>query len=154
MGITLTARNVLQRRLTTASCVSVKRSKGLVIPWSTKMRTIIHVNQHIIKANTKNGTNLPALTVKTYKTNVNCHTAEILGPSVVVHSPHKPLSCGARVWIETEAEVVCTVEDYPEIEDEVVVELPKRAPSNSPRHEGWNACLDEVIRLNQNRGEV
>jgi hypothetical protein len=42
------------------------------------MKTIIHVNQHVIN---------------------------ILGPSKVVYSPDKPLSCGAKVWIETEAEV-------------------------------------------------
>ena len=71
------------------------------------MKTIIHVNQHKIKANTKNGTNDPVLTVKTYKSNTYAHTVEISGPSRVVHSPQKPLSCGARVWIETESEVIC-----------------------------------------------
>ena len=30
---------------------------------------------------------------------------DIKGPSKVVYSPNKPLSCGARVWIETEAEI-------------------------------------------------
>lgn len=68
------------------------------------MKTIIHVNQHVIKANAKNGTNEPPLTVKTYKSNRYAHSVEILGPSRVVHS-EKPLSCGARCWIETEAEV-------------------------------------------------
>jgi len=71
------------------------------------VKTIIHVNQHKIKANTKNGTNDPVLTVKTYKSNVYAHTAEIKGPSRIVHSADKPLSCGARVWIETESEVIC-----------------------------------------------
>ena len=71
------------------------------------MKTIIHVNQHKIKANTKHGTNDPVLTVKTYKSNTYAHTVEISGSSRVVHSPQKPLSCGARVWIETESEVVC-----------------------------------------------
>ena len=70
------------------------------------MKTIIHVNQHVIKANTKSGENNPTLTVKTYKSNTYAHSVEILGPSTVVHSPDKPLSCGARVWIETESEVV------------------------------------------------
>jgi len=28
-----------------------------------------------------------------------------MGPSRVVYSPDKPLSCGAKVWVETEAEV-------------------------------------------------
>lgn len=69
------------------------------------MKTIIHVNQHIIKSNTKNGTNLPALTVKTYKSNINAHEAIIHGPSKIVHSPEKPLSCGARVWVETTSDV-------------------------------------------------
>lgn len=72
------------------------------------MKHRIHVNQAIIRANTKNGTNDPVLTVKTYKNNRYAHEVEILGPSKVIHSPHKPLSCGARVWIETDAEVVVT----------------------------------------------
>ena len=33
------------------------------------------------------------------------YEVEILGESKVVYSPDKPLSCGARVWIETNAEV-------------------------------------------------
>jgi hypothetical protein len=70
------------------------------------MKTIIHVNQHVIKANKKNGTNNPVLTVKTYKENRYAHEVEILGPSKVVYSPEKPLSCGARVWIETEEQVI------------------------------------------------
>lgn len=70
------------------------------------MKTIIHVNQHVIKANAKNGTNDPVLTVKTYKANTYAHDVEIKGPSRVVYSPDKPLSCGAKVWIETESEVI------------------------------------------------
>lgn len=70
------------------------------------MKTIIHVNQHAIKRNAKNATNDPVLTVKTYKSNTYAHVAEVSGPCRVVYSPDKPLSCGARVWIETEAEVI------------------------------------------------
>jgi hypothetical protein len=69
------------------------------------MKTRIHVNQHHIKANAK-GAALPVLTVKTYKGNTTCNAVTINGPSRVVYSPSKPLSCGARVWIETESEVV------------------------------------------------
>lgn len=68
----------------------------------------IHVNQHVIKANRKKGENNPALTVKTSNSNVKAHEVEINGPSKVVYSPEKPLSCGARVWIETKAEVEAT----------------------------------------------
>ncbi len=70
------------------------------------MKTIIHVNQHEVKANVKNGTDNPVLTVKTYKSNTYAHEIEIKGDSRIVYSPDKPLSCGARVWIETEAEVI------------------------------------------------
>ena len=69
------------------------------------MKTKIHVNQHIIKENAKTGGNDPVLTVKTYKSNTYAHEVRILGESRVVYSPDKPLSCGAKVWIETEAEV-------------------------------------------------
>jgi hypothetical protein len=44
--------------------------------------------------------------VKTYKTNTYAHEVEILGNSKVVYSPDDPLPCGARLWIETDAEVV------------------------------------------------
>lgn len=69
------------------------------------MKTIIHVNQHVVKANAKNGTTDPVLTIKNYKSNTYAHAVDIKGPSKVVYSPDKPLSCGARVWIETQAEV-------------------------------------------------
>jgi hypothetical protein len=68
-------------------------------------KTIVHVDQHVIKANAKNGEDNPPLTVKTYNTNDRAFTAEIkdaAGNVVarVVNRPHDPLSCGARVWIE------------------------------------------------------
>tara|TARA_R100001198_G_C5234767_1_gene213026 strand:- start:404 stop:643 length:240 start_codon:yes stop_codon:yes gene_type:complete len=74
------------------------------------MKTIIHVNQHIIRSNVKTGSTDPVLTCKTYKSNDYAHEAIIydkLGIEVakVIYSPDKPLSCGAKVWIETENEV-------------------------------------------------
>ena len=73
------------------------------------MKTIIHVNQHNIKANIK-GNNLPVITCKTYKENRYANEVEILNDAgeviaKVVYSPNKPLSCGARVWIETHNEI-------------------------------------------------
>lgn len=61
---------------------------------------------HVIRSNKKNGTNDPVITVKTYKSNTYGHEVDILGNSKVVYSPDKPLSCGARVWIETDSEVL------------------------------------------------
>ena len=68
-------------------------------------KTIIHVNQHVIRSNQKTGAREPVITVKQGKKNTYTHEVEILGPSRVVYSPDKPLSCGARVWIETTSEV-------------------------------------------------
>lgn len=73
------------------------------------MKKRIHVNQHKIRANKKYGTNEPVITVKTYKSNDYAHEVRILGESKVVYSPKKPLSCGAKVWIETDAEVILNV---------------------------------------------
>ena len=73
------------------------------------MKTIVHVNQHVIKSNAKTGANEPVLTVKTYKDNRYAHQVLIKKDgeviAKVVYSADKPLSCGARVWIETESEV-------------------------------------------------
>ena len=63
------------------------------------MKTVIHVNQHNIKANAK-GANTKVLTVKTYKKNTKCNEVKFTSGRIV-YSPDKPLSCGARVWIET-----------------------------------------------------
>ena len=70
------------------------------------MKTRIHVNQHKIKFNKKHGTNDPVITVKTSKSNTYGHEVVISGSSKVIYSPDKPLSCGAKVWIETESEVM------------------------------------------------
>jgi hypothetical protein len=67
------------------------------------MKTLIHVNQHVIKANAKSGKQDPVLTVKTYKNNTYANRVKIHGDSSIVYSPDKPLSCGAKVWIETNA---------------------------------------------------
>ena len=69
------------------------------------MKTRIHVNQHKIRSNKKNNLKEPVITVKTSKSNIYAHEVDIKGPSKVIYSPDKPLSCGAKVWIETDAPV-------------------------------------------------
>lgn len=62
--------------------------------------TRVHVNQHVIRRNLKvsdAAAHEPPITVKQGKKNTYCHGVTIHGPSKVVHSPDKPLSCGARV---------------------------------------------------------
>ena len=63
------------------------------------MKTIIHVNQHNIRANAK-GANKPVLTVKTYKSNTYCNRVKFVDGELK-YSPDKPLSCGPKVCIET-----------------------------------------------------
>lgn len=75
------------------------------------MKTIIHVNQHKIRSNIKSDEVEPVLTVKSYKNNTYCYQADIVDDdgtviASVIYSPDKPLSCGARVWIETQKKVV------------------------------------------------
>lgn len=70
------------------------------------VKTRIHVNQHIVKRNAKGHRPEAPLTVKTYKENRKAWSVDIRGPSTVVYRPDNPLSCGARVWIETESEVI------------------------------------------------
>ena len=65
----------------------------------------IHVNQHVIKRNAKQNERNPVLSIKTSKNNLYAHEISIEGPSKIVYSPDKPLSCGAKVWIETTAKV-------------------------------------------------
>ena len=79
------------------------------------MKTRIHVNQHVIRANAKTGARDPVLTVKQGRTNTYAHRVAVDGPSCIVYSPDKPLSCGARVWIETHAPVRIDPPAGPEI---------------------------------------
>jgi hypothetical protein len=74
------------------------------------MKSKIHVNQHNIRSNKTKGTDLSVITIKQGRTNTYCNEVEILGPSKIVYGGHgcdaKPLlGCGARVVIETDAEI-------------------------------------------------
>ena len=74
------------------------------------MKKISHVNQHVIKSNSKKGENEPVLTCKTYKENRYASEVEILDKdgevvAKVIYRPNNPLSCGAKVWIETNNDI-------------------------------------------------
>jgi len=80
----------------------------------------IHINQHAIKKNQKHGTQDPVITCKTGKENLKGRRLIIYDEegndlAVVVYRPEKPLSCGARVWIETKMPV--SVEDWEDLDD-------------------------------------
>jgi len=65
----------------------------------------IHVNQHVIKANAKYGENNPVFTIKQGGKNTYAFNVKVKGEMELVYSPDKPLSCGAKVWIETRGDI-------------------------------------------------
>lgn len=70
----------------------------------------IHINQHKIRSNKKNDEFEPVVTCKTTKSNDYGHEVAIYdkqGNEVarVIYRPHKPLSCGAKCWVESKSDV-------------------------------------------------
>ena len=82
--------------------------KGDILQEGLKVKKV-HVNQHNIRSNKKNETDLPVITIKMGGKNYYCNEIEIIGPSKVSYcgsGDQKPLlNCGARVVIETTAEL-------------------------------------------------
>jgi hypothetical protein len=66
----------------------------------------IHVNQHVVRRNAKTGGLDPPISVKLSDSTLACQSVEISGPSSVIYSPARPLRCGARLWVETKAEII------------------------------------------------
>ena len=60
----------------------------------------LHVDQSRIRGGTE-----PPLTVQTSAGSLKAFKVRIEGPSEMVYQPNDPLSCGARLWIETNAPV-------------------------------------------------
>ena len=65
----------------------------------------IHVNQKNLRANREDGGHRPLITIQTSRGPVYADHVDIKGTSALVCRPDKPLPCGARIWIETRAEV-------------------------------------------------
>lgn len=68
-------------------------------------KAVIHVNRHFIAANAKDGGNRPVFTAKRGGKTMYARRIEINGPSELVYGD-KPLSCGAKAWIETYAPLI------------------------------------------------
>lgn len=66
---------------------------------------IIHINKNIIQRNAKHGTKYPVCRVQEGGKTEYAMEVEIKGPSRLVYRPDNPLSCGAKLWIETTAEI-------------------------------------------------
>jgi hypothetical protein len=83
------------------------------------MKKLIHINRNVIQYNSKHGTNLPVCRVSDGKKTAYGRGVEILGPSRMVYDPENPLSCGAKLWIETDSDVIiqdeCSFADIQEM---------------------------------------
>jgi hypothetical protein len=85
-----------------------ERRKGPKGTWYKRRReapTAILVNRQIIGKNAKENENEPPIVVKEGKNRHNCHELEIKGHCRLVYTPHETGPCGARLWIEAEANV-------------------------------------------------
>jgi len=87
----------------------ISLTKGDILQEGPKVKKI-HINQHNIRSNKTNETDLPVITIKIGSKNYYCNEIEINGPSKLTYCGNgdkKPLmSCGARVVLETTSEVI------------------------------------------------
>lgn len=84
-------------------------------------KTIIHVNQHVIRHNKKYENTLPPCRVET-NGNPPRYAMEvhINGPSSLLYMPDNPMPCGAKLWIETYSDVMLIGEkEYKDIKNEM-----------------------------------
>ncbi len=82
----------------------IKAKRGQAGTWKTSKqpkKTIVHINKNNIQRNAKKSWEQrePVISIKGTK-NTYVHQLEIPAPCRVVYQPDKPLSCGAKVWIE------------------------------------------------------
>ena len=65
------------------------------------------MNQLVIRHNRKYKNKLPAIRIEDdeFKETTYCMSVDIMGPSRLVYQPNRPLACGAKLWIETQAPV-------------------------------------------------
>jgi hypothetical protein len=90
--------------MTTTACPAKHEpAMKLIMPAGTLKR--IHVNQHIVRANIKAGADEPTCTVQWKGKSYVGRDIVVKGVSTVIQRMNKPLSCGARIWVETRAEV-------------------------------------------------
>jgi hypothetical protein len=77
------------------------------------MKKLIHVNRNTLASNKKHGKQDAPIRIQMGSRVTYAHRVEVEGPSTFVYEEQNPLSCGARVWIETEAAVVAQTDEGP-----------------------------------------
>ena len=66
---------------------------------------IIHINRNIIQKNAKHNEINPVCRIEENGVVQYCMEIIINGPSRMVYRPDNPRPCGAKLWIETDADV-------------------------------------------------
>lgn len=66
---------------------------------------VIHINRNVIQSNAKHGTAKPVCRVQEGSKVRYCMEVEIHGSSRMIYRPDSPRPCGAKLWIETDAEL-------------------------------------------------
>ena len=89
---------------TTDKVIAVQ-DDSLIVDEPMNKPTIIHINKNIIQQNAKHGRDEPVCRVEKDGKVRYCMEVEIKGPSHMIYSPNKPRPCGAKLWIETYADV-------------------------------------------------
>lgn len=82
--------------------MNIEKRLSLVTKLGTLKR--LHVDRKVMAQNKKASKQMPALTIQTSAGPLKAMKVKIHGPSMLVQSG-KPLSCGARAWLETRAVV-------------------------------------------------
>ncbi len=67
--------------------------------------TRIHVNGQAIGRNKEGTVPEPVISVKSSQGNTSGYQVNINGPSWIIYRPQKPINGGAKVWVETYADV-------------------------------------------------
>ena len=80
----------------------------LILPRGTIKR--IHIDKTRIQRKHPG----PVITVQTSKGSIKGSEVEIHGTTVIKYTPDKPLSCGAKAYMETRAEVIIHDPETPE----------------------------------------
>ena len=70
------------------------------------MKTIIHINKNLKQSDDKHGLDRPVCRVEVKGETWYGSAVDIEGPSKMIYRPNSPRACGAKLWIETEADVI------------------------------------------------
>lgn len=67
------------------------------------MSVKVIVNRHVVERNANTGSNEPPLSISRRGSKVErAHKVKLIGDATLIYNPKKPLSNGARVWIEAD----------------------------------------------------